>query len=124
MFTHPIPFLLLSLFSRERNRMHAKMTRDRKKCFIATVQKAIDDLEQELVRLRRGLSEQERDDDAPMSSSTGNHHNLVTPELTARPSPPSSSSSNRSFSSAVSSSFRSSDQQQKKRVCHGFSLDS
>jgi hypothetical protein len=36
--------------------MHAKMTRDRKKCFIKTIESTIDDLERENKRLRDLLS--------------------------------------------------------------------
>ena len=41
-----------TIVSRERNRMHAKMTRDRKKCYIATIQKTIDELESDIRRLQ------------------------------------------------------------------------
>jgi len=41
---------------RERNRMHAKMTRDRKKNFIATIEKTIEDLENDCQRMRDVLS--------------------------------------------------------------------
>lgn len=42
--------------SRERNRMHAKMTRDRKKCFIKTIEKTIEELERGNQQLRDILS--------------------------------------------------------------------
>jgi hypothetical protein len=50
--TLAICILYLSLDSRERNRMHAKMTRDRKKCFIATIEKTINELESDVKRMR------------------------------------------------------------------------
>lgn len=37
--------------------MHAKMTRDRKKCFIATIEKAIDELVAENKKMREALTE-------------------------------------------------------------------
>jgi len=45
---------------RERNRMHAKMTRDRKKTFISAVEKTIADLERENERMREILAQQAR----------------------------------------------------------------
>lgn len=41
---------------RERNRMHAKMTRDRKKNFIATIEKTIDELERDCQKMRDVLN--------------------------------------------------------------------
>lgn len=49
--------------------MHAKMTRDRKKCFIAAVERTIDELEAENQRLRDALTK--------MSKHVGG--NAVTP---------------------------------------------
>jgi len=43
---------------RERNRMHAKMTRDRKKLFISSVEKTIADLEEHNKRMRGILAKQ------------------------------------------------------------------
>lgn len=63
--------------------MHAKMTRDRKKCFISTMEKAIDDLEKELASLRCSLLQGQCKSTV---ENTGNNI-MVTPELTARPSP-------------------------------------
>jgi hypothetical protein len=42
--------------SRERNRMHAKMTRDRKKNFIATIEKTIEELERDCQKMRDVLN--------------------------------------------------------------------
>lgn len=39
-------------YRRERNRMHAKMTRDRKKCFVASIKRVITRLENENQSLR------------------------------------------------------------------------
>ena len=63
--------------------MHAKMTRDRKKCFISTMEKAIDDLEKELASLRCCLLQGQC---KSTEENTGSNM-MVTPELTARPSP-------------------------------------
>jgi Basic region leucine zipper len=43
--------------SRERNRMHAKMTRDRKKSFISTIEQTIEELESTNRRMRAVLAE-------------------------------------------------------------------
>ena len=56
--------------SRERNRMHAKMTRDRKKLFISNVEKTIADLEENNKRMRDILAKQAL-----------RHSNQVTPDL-------------------------------------------
>jgi hypothetical protein len=48
----------ISNHSRERNRMHAKMTRDRKKLFINSVEKTISDLEENNKRMRQILAKQ------------------------------------------------------------------
>lgn len=50
---------------RERNRMHAKMTRDRKKCFLASLNRVIAKLEEENQGLREILaSSRQEDEDA------------------------------------------------------------
>ena len=41
---------------RERNRLHAKMTRDRKKVYIETLSRAVADLEDENRRVREALA--------------------------------------------------------------------
>ena len=51
-------FICASLHSRERNRMHAKMTRDRKRNFISTIEKTIADLESDNKRMRHTLEKQ------------------------------------------------------------------
>lgn len=48
----------LEALRRERNRMHAKMTRDRKKLFINSVEKTISDLEENNKRMRQILAKQ------------------------------------------------------------------
>jgi len=58
----------LESLRRERNRMHAKMTRDRKKCFIAAVEKTIEELEMGNQRMRETLTK-----------LTTGHHAAVTP---------------------------------------------
>ena len=44
-------------FRRERNRMHAKMTRDRKKSFIAAIEKTIEELESSNKRMNDVLAD-------------------------------------------------------------------
>ena len=118
---------------RERNRMHAKMTRDRKKCFISTMEKAIDDLEKELASLRCCLLQ------GKCNTTQGNtgDNAMVTPELTARPSPsyspvPSdrhdctpSNSTNPSMMLFLPDQQHqgSDDDRRSKRSRHGFLLD-
>jgi hypothetical protein len=74
---------ILSIYSRERNRMHAKMTRDRKKCFIATIEKTIDELESDVKRMRDILKQ--------VSSAKFTFTHQVTPmgspELSAKEGP-------------------------------------
>jgi len=43
---------------RERNRVHAKMTRDRKKVYIETLSSAVSELEAENGQVRRALEKQ------------------------------------------------------------------
>lgn len=68
-------------FSRERNRMHAKMTRDRKKNFISTIEKTIADLERDNKRMRETLEKQ-----ANHQISKGNTPN-PSPLIVSTPSP-------------------------------------
>mmetsp|Transcript_72366 Transcript_72366/g.109171 ORF Transcript_72366/g.109171 Transcript_72366/m.109171 type:complete len:354 (-) Transcript_72366:697-1758(-) len=88
----------LESLRRERNRMHAKMTRDRKKNFIANIEKTIGDLESHNQRMKNTLAD-------VIQAHFGSNSPLpgvaapVSPEHTSMPSPP-----------------------QAKRVCHGFSL--
>jgi len=63
--------LLLFFYSRERNRMHAKMTRDRKKNFISSVEKTIQHLESENKRMRHVL--------AKVADMVGTSSESVTP---------------------------------------------
>lgn len=51
---------------RERNRMHAKMTRDRKKNFIATIEKTIEELERDCQRMRDVLNKVGAHEEAAM----------------------------------------------------------
>lgn len=100
-------------YRRERNRMHAKMTRDRKKCFIATIEKTIDDLEKENNRMRSVLSK--------MSASKFSQFvtPMTSPNLTATEAPHITDDGSE-FSQEVDSED---DTRESKRNCHGFSLD-
>jgi hypothetical protein len=105
--------------------MHAKMTRDRKKCFITTMERAIEELEKELICLRSSLSNGQDN-----SSSCHDSTNLpvVTPELSARPSPfYTSTSLDNGFGASSTDPLLlfhpAHESQPKKRSCHGFSLD-
>ena len=48
----------LDKMRRERNRLHAKMTRDRKKVYVETLSRAVTDLEEENRQVRRALATQ------------------------------------------------------------------
>jgi hypothetical protein len=112
--------------------MHAKMTRDRKKCFISTMEKAIEELERELASLRCCLLHGQ----CNMSQESNIDNIMVTPELTARPSPSHTSEQSDHHDSTPSNSTdpsmmlffpdqqpheRDDDRPTKRR--HGFSLD-
>lgn len=66
----------LEALRRERNRMHAKMTRDRKKCFIASLKRVVSKLERENQQLRETLeksNEQKETQDLSSSCTPGSH---------------------------------------------------
>jgi hypothetical protein len=126
------------------------MTRDRKKCFVSTMEQAIADLEKEMARIRSILaldSDHRPANDKTLSSpqieslpstqeattATAGAASLkvnvaaVTPEFSALPSPKDRSSSSPPTTSAeekLSPKFAfPAYQQRTKRACHGFSLD-
>ena len=74
---HLISYLFVSSsvvlsYRRERNRMHAKMTRDRKKTFIASLKRVISKLEEENRQLRETLEEcQLTNEEVPNNASYG-----------------------------------------------------
>lgn len=79
--------------------MHAKMTRDRKKNFIATIEQTIADLEEENARMRNLLS----------------NHNVTpvtSPELRAMPTP-----------EDTSEDTSEDENERPNKRPHGFSLD-
>uniref|UniRef100_A0A7S3P7D5 BZIP domain-containing protein n=1 Tax=Amphora coffeiformis TaxID=265554 RepID=A0A7S3P7D5_9STRA len=102
---------------RERNRMHAKMTRDRKKCFIVTIEKTIEDLENENNRMRSLLSK--------LASSKFSQ--LVTPmnspDLSPSTSPPIPGEDEDSTHSQGGNSGKEVAQPTPKKARHGFRLD-
>lgn len=71
----------LESLRRERNRMHAKMTRDRKKLFISSVEKTIAELEQNNKKMRNILAKQaiQYSSSSPLVKSPDPSKN-VTPE--------------------------------------------
>jgi hypothetical protein len=95
--------------------MHAKMTRDRKKCFIATIEKTIDELESDVKRMRDILKQ--------VSSAKFTFTHQVTPmgspELSAKegPSLPDDDMDNDDDDLSVYS------QVVVKKAKHGFSLN-
>jgi hypothetical protein len=81
--------------------MHAKMTRDRKKNFIANIEKTIGDLESHNQRMKDTLADVIQThfkSNTPLPGVVGVAVAPVSPEHSPMPSPPS------------------------KRVCHGFTL--
>ena len=101
---------------RERNRMHAKMTRDRKKCFIATIEKTIADLENENNSMRSLLSK----------LSASKFSQLVTPmnspELSPSTSPRIPGEDEDSVHSQGGNSGEEGAQATPKKARHGFTL--
>jgi hypothetical protein len=85
----------LESLRRERNRMHAKMTRDRKKNFIANIEKTIGDLESHNQRMKSTLAD-----------VIQTHFKSSTPFPVATPVSPDHSPM----------------QSPTKKVCHGFTL--
>ena len=129
--------------------MHAKMTRDRKKCFIATIEKTIDDLERENNRMREILAKVSSTSAFPSVDSitiptTAASKTVITPitspELTGSDGPSwtdggdeneqaDGASSVISGQAAVAPECESRDSKDSneerpcKRVAHGFTLD-
>lgn len=114
--------------------MHAKMTRDRKKSFIATTEKTIEDLERDIARMRSILNIAADDEEqdvvptsvgtegvGPTTKQTKRKVSVISPELTALPSPPEENSSSLKAVSRDRDEMTSPNHH--KRVCHGFSLD-
>jgi hypothetical protein len=127
--THMSCSFIIHSFSRERNRMHAKMTRDRKKCFIATMEKTIEDLEKECERMRNILAKVAPTTAAGTAQTVSP---LTSPELAAVQAPVSDGEettlgiADNSEESLDGSSAPARDAKSlppKKRARHGFSLD-
>jgi hypothetical protein len=103
----------LESLRRERNRMHAKMTRDRKKLFISGVEKTIAALEQNNKRMRDILVKQ-----AVMhSKNIPTITNSVTPEPSSTPMLISSSASTASVPPLSPPSSKSKEEQAKGTIC-------
>jgi hypothetical protein len=125
----------LFFFSRERNRMHAKMTRDRKKTFIAEITTTIQMLEANNQRMRAVLADvvktHFKTTSQPDCSSTNSVPAGVTP--TVSPAiipkiaasikiPPLAPVLSAATASTVLEAIPSLSSPTPKRVCHGFSL--
>ena len=91
------------------------MTRDRKKCFIATIEKTIEDLENENNRMRGLLSK----------LSASKFSQLVTPvsspELKSSEGP--QIVEDEAMSPKTQLADSTNDNKPRKKACHGFSLD-
>jgi predicted DNA binding CopG/RHH family protein len=88
--------------------MHAKMTRDRKKNFIATIEKTINDLEQNNQRMKKVLNEVVQTHFKP----------------TAAPVTPKARTSNMAAQNDVPHLLQVQQHMQPaaKRICHGFAF--
>ncbi|GAX26992.1 hypothetical protein FisN_9Lh300 [Fistulifera solaris] len=72
----------LQKLRRERNRMHAKLTRDRKKCFISVLEKTVEDLEMDIQTIRETLARVSVSGMAPTSQIvTPSRSPIVSPTL-------------------------------------------
>eukprot|EP00541_Cyclophora_tenuis_P014487 CAMPEP_0116570242 /NCGR_PEP_ID=MMETSP0397-20121206/16820_1 /TAXON_ID=216820 /ORGANISM="Cyclophora tenuis, Strain ECT3854" /LENGTH=354 /DNA_ID=CAMNT_0004098055 /DNA_START=317 /DNA_END=1381 /DNA_ORIENTATION=+ len=120
----------LETLRRERNRMHAKMTRDRKKCFIAAVEKTIEQLETDNQRMREALKKVAQHHfgsnaitpaASPVSSSTPSPDNTVDP-IQQQMGPSAVPSSGTSVVEETSLGETSLHEPLPRRVPHGFSL--
>lgn len=103
--------------------MHAKMTRDRKKCFVSAIEKTIQDLEDDIERMRGVLRKVSGLQDCQSSAITVKESKLVSSCKITPSTSPELMPSNEEFGmdqGSPSPCFEPS----AKRLCHGFSLDS
>jgi len=141
----------LESLRRERNRMHAKMTRDRKKSFIAAIEKTIEELESSNRRMNAVLTEVISSQKSSMttesillsSSRTPSNDPQVHPPVGVSPSSSPAVVPNETWGNSTrekistlsmtdlkenvrengyGSTANEFQVPQKKRVCHGFSL--
>jgi len=113
--------------------MHAKMTRDRKKCFIATIQKTIEELKADIHRMKAILVKVSVSPTSVASSPSGMKYvtPATSPELKPSDSPSIDNDEGSVYSKAadeeVGSHYDEDDHTDyhppEKRACHGFSLD-
>lgn len=75
------------IISRERNRMHAKMTRDRKKTLMNELEQAVDVLQQEIAKLQSTLNLAKAQPLPPSSSLLPEVTPVTSPELTSMTRP-------------------------------------
>lgn len=86
---------LISNCRRERNRMHAKMTRDRKKCYIASIKRVITKLEEQNQHLRDTL------DKSQALSASAAAASEVTEDMTGESSSCDSSSGHKNLEASA-----------------------
>lgn len=122
-FIHsPVSLFTFYYHSRERNRMHAKMTRDRKKNFIANMEKTVEDLESEVQRMRAVLSTTATTSTSRLNQVTP----MTSPELTATEGPHIAGDTDDDSSSVYSQVVgqeNEDDVRSTKKPRHGFSLN-
>lgn len=98
------------------------MTRDRKKCFIATMEKTIEELEHDIARMRGLLKQLAPDEEEPQTEDKAQNLPAVTPltspDLSAMQSPEDDDDDASAYSQPATE-----EEPHPKRVCHGFSLD-
>ena len=142
-FLNSFSLSFLKRSRRERNRMHAKMTRDRKKSFIAAIEKTIEELESSNERMNAVLTEvissrkssvstesivlssarnSNNPQDVPLAEVTPSSSPALVPNETWEHEVPeqmtlpvADSIHDRSFANEFEVPSR-------KRICHGFSL--
>lgn len=139
----------LEYLRRERNRMHAKMTRDRKKSFIAAIEKTIEELESSNERMNAVLTEvissrkssvstesillsstrtSNNPQDVPLAKVTPSSSPAIVPnetwehEVPEQMTLPIADSMERIHDTHGRSSANEFEVPSRKRICHGFSL--
>ena len=82
-----LSFVLTFVHSRERNRRHAKMTRDRKRSFLMSMERTVEELEREIATLRRHPNNDDNDNDNNDNPNNNKITPLTSPEMEPEPAP-------------------------------------
>ena len=101
--------------------MHAKMTRDRKKCFVSAIEKTISDLEDDIAKMRNVLRRVTHDDiTTSVSVKRSNLENVTTKINNNTSGTPELLSSTTIVSENEEQDESCNEQPVAKRVCQGF----